>query len=266
MTVLSEIGPVEIEVPFGPDGTLTPVIAPQRKRRLDGIDQIVLHVLGQRIDHGEIAAHFEEVYGAKVSKDTISRITEKVAGELAEWSSRPLDPLYPVLFVDVIAGVDPRQADAHHALLRRPGRDHPRGTRQPRELGRRRRARAPGSGCRSPLQLKTRGVQDTLTGSRRRAQGPAGGHHDHRATDGGAAVRRAPDPQLLPLRQPPAPRRDRHGAQTRRHRLVRGRGGRPVPFRSRPSRPAVSGDRAAVGAPERQFVPFEGGRRGDPPP
>jgi transposase-like protein len=51
---------------------------------------------------GEIAAHFEEVYGAKVSKDTISRITEKVAGELAEWSSRPLDPLYPVIFVDAI--------------------------------------------------------------------------------------------------------------------------------------------------------------------
>jgi hypothetical protein len=50
----------------------------------------------------EIAAHFEEVYGAKVSKDTISRITEKVAGELAEWSARPLDPIYPVLFVDAV--------------------------------------------------------------------------------------------------------------------------------------------------------------------
>lgn len=51
---------------------------------------------------GEIAAHFDEVYGAKVSKDTISRIAEKVSGELAEWSSRPLDPLYPVIFVDAI--------------------------------------------------------------------------------------------------------------------------------------------------------------------
>ena len=51
---------------------------------------------------GEIAAHFEEVYGAKVSKDTLSRITEKVVGELAEWSARPLDPVYPVLFVDAV--------------------------------------------------------------------------------------------------------------------------------------------------------------------
>ena len=101
-TVLTEIGPVEIEVPRDRDGSFTPVIVPKRKRRLDGIDQIVLSLSARGLPTGEIAAHFEEVYGARVSKDTISRITEKVAGELAEWSSRPLDPLYPVIFVDAI--------------------------------------------------------------------------------------------------------------------------------------------------------------------
>lgn len=101
-TVLTEIGPVEIEVPRDRDGSFTPVIVPKRKRRLDGIDQIVLSVSARGLTTGEIAAHFDEVYGAKVSKDTISRITEKVVGELAEWSSRPLDPLYPVIFVDAI--------------------------------------------------------------------------------------------------------------------------------------------------------------------
>ena len=101
-TVLTEIGPVEIEVPRDRDGSFTPVIVPKRKRRLDGIDQIVLSLTARGLTTGEIAAHFEEVYGARVSKDTISRITEKVAGELAEWSSRPLDPLYPVIFVDAI--------------------------------------------------------------------------------------------------------------------------------------------------------------------
>jgi putative transposase len=106
-TVLTEIGPVEIEVPRDRDGSFTPVIVPKRKRRLDGIDQIVLSLSARGLTTGEIAAHFEEVYGARVSKDTISRITEKVAGELAEWSSRPLDPLYPVIFVDAIAGVGP---------------------------------------------------------------------------------------------------------------------------------------------------------------
>jgi transposase-like protein len=101
-TVLTEIGPVQIEVPRDRDGSFEPVIVPKRKRRLDGIDQIVLSLSARGLTTGEIAAHFDEVYGAKVSKDTVSRITEKVAGELAEWASRPLDPLYPVIFVDAI--------------------------------------------------------------------------------------------------------------------------------------------------------------------
>jgi transposase-like protein len=101
-TVLTEIGPVEIEVPRDRDGTFEPVIVPKRKRRLEGIDQIVLSLTARGLTTGEVAAHFEEVYGARISKDTISRITEKVTGELAEWSSRPLDPLYPVIFVDAI--------------------------------------------------------------------------------------------------------------------------------------------------------------------
>lgn len=75
---------------------------PKRKRRLDGIDEIVLSLSARGLTTGEIVAHFEEVYGAKVSKDTISRITEKITAELAEWSSRPLDALYRVLFVDAI--------------------------------------------------------------------------------------------------------------------------------------------------------------------
>jgi transposase-like protein len=101
-TVLTEIGPVEIEVPRDRDGTFEPVIVPKRRRRLEGIDQIVLSLTARGLTTGEVSAHFEDVYGARVSKDTISRITEKVTGELAEWSSRPLDPLYPVIFVDAI--------------------------------------------------------------------------------------------------------------------------------------------------------------------
>ena len=65
---------------------------------MDGIDQIVLSLTARGLITGEVAAHFEEVYGARVSKDTISRITEKIVGELAEWSIRPLDPVYPVIF------------------------------------------------------------------------------------------------------------------------------------------------------------------------
>ena len=65
-TVLTEIGPVEIEVPRDREGSLEPVIVPKRKRHLDGIDQIVLSRSAWGLTTGEIAAHFEEVYGAKV--------------------------------------------------------------------------------------------------------------------------------------------------------------------------------------------------------
>ena len=101
-TVLTEVGPVEIEVPRDRDGSFEPVIVRKRQRRLDGIDQIVLSLTARGLTTGEIAAHFDEVYGAKVSKDTLSRITDKVLEEVTEWCNRPLDRIYPVLFVDAI--------------------------------------------------------------------------------------------------------------------------------------------------------------------
>jgi putative transposase len=101
-TVQTEIGPVEIEVPRDRDGSFTPQVVRKRQRRLDGIDQIVVSLTARGLTTGEISAHFEEVYGAKVSKDTISRITDKVIEEMAEWRSRPLDRVYPVLFIDAL--------------------------------------------------------------------------------------------------------------------------------------------------------------------
>ena len=101
-TVLTEIGPVEIEVPRDREGTFEPVIVRKRQRRLDGIDQIVLSLTARGLTTGEVSAHFAEVYGAKVSKDTISRISDKVVEEMAEWRNRPLDRVYPVIFIDAI--------------------------------------------------------------------------------------------------------------------------------------------------------------------
>jgi putative transposase len=101
-TVLTEVGPVEIEVPRDRDGSFDPVIVRKRQRRLDGIDQIVLSLTARGLTTGEVAAHFAEVYGAKVSKDTVSRITDKVVEEMSAWQARPLDRVYPVMFVDAI--------------------------------------------------------------------------------------------------------------------------------------------------------------------
>jgi len=90
-TVLTEIGPVQIEVPRDRDGSFEPAIVRKRQRRLDGIDQLVLSLTARGLTTGEIAAHFAEVYGARVSKDTISRITDKVVEEMTEWCNRPLE-------------------------------------------------------------------------------------------------------------------------------------------------------------------------------
>ncbi|MCF6428446.1 IS256 family transposase, partial [Amycolatopsis tucumanensis] len=101
-TVLTEIGPVEIDVPRDTDASFDPKIVRKRQRRLDGIDEIVLSLTARGLTTGEVAAHFDEVYGAKVSKETISKITDKVVDQMAEWSSRPLDSIYPVIFVDAL--------------------------------------------------------------------------------------------------------------------------------------------------------------------
>ncbi len=101
-TVLTEIGPVEIEVPRDTESTFEPQIVKKRQRRLTGVDEIVLSLTARGLTTGEIAAHFQEVYGAKISKDTVSRITEKVTAEMTEWLARPLDEVYPVIFIDAM--------------------------------------------------------------------------------------------------------------------------------------------------------------------
>ncbi len=101
-TVLTEIGPVEIEVPRDTNSSLEPQIVKKRQRRLTGIDEIVLSLTAKGLTTGQISAHFADVYGATVSKDTISRITDKVITEMTEWCNRPLEPVYPVVFIDAI--------------------------------------------------------------------------------------------------------------------------------------------------------------------
>lgn len=101
-TVLTGVGPVEIEVPRDRAGTFEPAIVRKRQRKLDSIDQIVLSLTAKGLTTGEVSAHFAEVYGASVGKDQVSRITEAVVAEMVEWQHRPLDRVYPVVFIDAI--------------------------------------------------------------------------------------------------------------------------------------------------------------------
>jgi len=101
-TVLTDIGPVELDVPRDRAGTFEPVIVAKRKRRLVGVDQMVLSLSAKGLTHGEICAYMEEIYGAKVSKETVTRITDGILETMTEWQNRPLDRVYPVMFIDAI--------------------------------------------------------------------------------------------------------------------------------------------------------------------
>jgi putative transposase len=102
-TVLTDThGPVEIDVPRDRAGTFEPQIVRKRQRRLTGVDEMVLSLYAKGLTTGEISAHFAEFYGASVSKETISRITDKVVDEMQEWAHRPLDEVYAAVFIDAI--------------------------------------------------------------------------------------------------------------------------------------------------------------------
>src|SRR6266480_5858007 len=101
-TVITDTGPVEITVPRDRDASFEPKIVAKRQRRLTGVDDMVISLSAKGLTHGEIAAHLAEVYGAEVSKQTITAITERVMEGMAEWQSRPPDPVYAVVFIDAV--------------------------------------------------------------------------------------------------------------------------------------------------------------------
>ncbi|MFK0259091.1 IS256 family transposase [Streptomyces sp. NPDC090445] len=101
-TVLTDVGPVEISVPRDRDGSFEPKIVKKRQKRLSGVDEMVISLSAKGLTTGEVQAHLAEVYGAEVSRQTISTITDKVLDGMAEWQNRPLDPVYPVVFIDAI--------------------------------------------------------------------------------------------------------------------------------------------------------------------
>ena len=101
-TVITEAGPVQVGVPRDRDASFAPKIVAKRQRRLGGVDDLVISLVAKGLTTGEVQAHLAEIYGAEVSRDTISTITDRVLDGLAEWQSRPLDAVYAVLFIDAI--------------------------------------------------------------------------------------------------------------------------------------------------------------------
>ena len=90
-TVITDTGPVDITVPRDREASFEPKIVAKRQRRLTGVDDMVISLSAKGLTHGEISAHLAEVYGAEVSKQTITTITDRVIEGMSEWQNRPLD-------------------------------------------------------------------------------------------------------------------------------------------------------------------------------
>jgi transposase-like protein len=101
-TVVTEVGPVQVEVPRDRDGSFAPAIVAKRQRRLDGVEDLVVSLVAKGLTTGEVQAHLAEIYGTDVSRQTISDITDKVIEGMEAWRARPLDAVYAVVFIDAI--------------------------------------------------------------------------------------------------------------------------------------------------------------------
>jgi putative transposase len=101
-TVTTEIGQVTLDVPRDRNGSFEPVIVPKGVRRLDGLNTNVISLYAKGMSTGDIQAHLGEIYDTGISRDTISRITDAIVGDMTSWQNRPLDRVYPVLLIDAI--------------------------------------------------------------------------------------------------------------------------------------------------------------------
>jgi transposase-like protein len=88
-TVITEIGPVEIDVPRDRDGTFEPLTVRKGQRRLEGVDSVEISLTAKGLTTGEVEAHLAEMYSTEISRETISKITDRVLGDMAEWQTRP---------------------------------------------------------------------------------------------------------------------------------------------------------------------------------
>src|SRR5580658_878658 len=101
-TVLTDDGALDLAIPRDRAGTFEPRLVPKGERRLDGFDAKIVSLYARGLTVREIQGHLKELYGVEVSPDLISRATDAVLEEAAEWQSRPLDGCYPIVFFDAL--------------------------------------------------------------------------------------------------------------------------------------------------------------------
>jgi putative transposase len=101
-TLITDHGPVPIDTPRDRDGTFEPKIVRKRQRRFEGFDEKILALYSRGLSVRDIEAHLAEIYGVKVGRDLISRVTDAVMDDVRAWAQRPLEDVYPVIFLDAL--------------------------------------------------------------------------------------------------------------------------------------------------------------------
>lgn len=101
-TVHTETGSVAIRIPRDRNGTFEPKLVPKHRRRLEGFDDKVLALYARGLSTRDIQEHLRELYGTEVTPDLISRVTDSVLDEARAWQQRPLEALYPILYLDAL--------------------------------------------------------------------------------------------------------------------------------------------------------------------
>jgi putative transposase len=101
-TLLTEQGAVRIDAPRDRAGTFEPQIVRKRQRRFEGFDEKILALYSRGLSTRDIEAHLAEIYGVKVGRDLISKVTDAVMDDARAWQTRPLDDVYPVVFLDAL--------------------------------------------------------------------------------------------------------------------------------------------------------------------
>jgi putative transposase len=101
-TLVTEHGPVPIDTPRDRDGTFEPRIVRKRQRRFEGFDEKIIALYSRGLSTRDIQAYLQDLYGVEVGRDLISRVTDAVMDDARAWASRPLEDVYPIVFLDCL--------------------------------------------------------------------------------------------------------------------------------------------------------------------
>lgn len=114
-TVASEIGDIALATPRDRDGSFQPALVPKGARRIGGLDEMIISLYAGGMTVRDIQHHLARTLGTELSHETIANITDAVLEEVQEWQNRPLEEIYPIMYLDALVV---KVLDGHHVMNR----------------------------------------------------------------------------------------------------------------------------------------------------